>query len=98
MAEEPWQAVSVVLVKARPFIQALCRSQLPLLIHYMGSSQHAPHVLADGFRWGKPVLIDGSGNGWMWVGADMPVDTAVDILTAGALRYNGQTWALAAFR
>jgi acyl-CoA reductase-like NAD-dependent aldehyde dehydrogenase len=91
VAEEPWRAVSVVLVRARTFIESLCRSRLPVLIHYLGSSQHAPQLLAEAFRYGKPVLVDGSGNGWVWVDADVPMETACNILTAGALRYNGQT-------
>ncbi len=90
-AKAPAHAVSVVLAKAREFVDALCRSQLPLLIHYMGSSQHGAQIVANAFRAGKPVLVDGSGNGWVWVDADVPAETAVDILTTGALRYNGQT-------
>jgi acyl-CoA reductase-like NAD-dependent aldehyde dehydrogenase len=85
------QAVSVVLAKAREFVDALCRAPFPLLIHYMGSSQHGAQILADTFRAGKPALIDGSGNGWVWVDANVSAETAVDILTTGALRYNGQT-------
>jgi acyl-CoA reductase-like NAD-dependent aldehyde dehydrogenase len=90
-AKAPVQAVSIVLAKAREFVDALCRSRLPLLIHYMGSSQHGAQLVANAFRAGKPVLIDGSGNGWIWVDADTSAETAVDILTTGALRYNGQT-------
>lgn len=90
-AEAPQRAASVVLAKARPFIEALCRSHEGVLIHYMGGSSHAPHILSDAFEAGKQVCIDGSGNCWVWIGADMPVDAAVDILTHGALRYNGQT-------
>jgi acyl-CoA reductase-like NAD-dependent aldehyde dehydrogenase len=37
------------------------------------------------------VLIDGEGNAWIWVDEDTPLDYACDILTSGALRYNGQT-------
>jgi len=90
-AKAPEQAVSVVLVKAREFVDALCRSRLPLLIHYMGSSQHGAQILADTFHAGKPVLVDGSGNGWVWVDANVSIEEAVNILATGALRYNGQT-------
>lgn len=90
-ADLPAGSISVVLAGAREFINAVCCSPQPALIHYMGSSQHAPQVVADGFRWGKAVLIDGSGNGWVWVDADVDVDHAAALLTAGALRYNGQT-------
>ena len=91
VAQVPAQAVSVVLVKAREFVENLCRAQLPALIHYFGSSEHGPRIVADAAHAGKSALIDGSGNGWMWIDADVPVETAVTLLTAGALRYNGQT-------
>ncbi len=90
-AKAPKQVVSLVLAKAREFVDALCRARLPVLIHYMGSSQHGAQILANAFRAGKPVLVDGSGNGWVWVGANVSPETAADILTMGALRYNGQT-------
>lgn len=90
-AEAPAGSVSVVLARAREFIDGVCRAPQPGLIHYMGSSQHAPQLVADAFRWGKTALIDGSGNGWIWVDADVDADQAAELLTAGALRYNGQT-------
>jgi acyl-CoA reductase-like NAD-dependent aldehyde dehydrogenase len=90
-AEEPWGAVSIVLVKAREFVEALCRSRLPLLLHYMGSSQQAAQLLSQVFQSGKPAIVDGAGNAWVWIDGRVSVETACDILTAGALRYNGQT-------
>jgi lactaldehyde dehydrogenase len=84
-------AVSVVLAPAREFVDALCRSPLPCLLHYLGGSRHAPDLLARGFRAGKGVLVDGDGNGWVWVAEDADPDAAADTLTRGALRYNGQT-------
>ena len=90
-AQPPGDCVSVVLVSARTFVVALCESRESLLIHYLGSSAHAPEILSTCFQAGKQVLIDGEGNAWIWVDDDTPLDYASDILTRGALRYNGQT-------
>ena len=90
-AQPPGDYVSVALASARPFMAALCQSSEPFLIHYLGSSSHAPGILSSCFEAGKQVLIDGEGNTWVWVDADVPPDHACDILTSGALRYNGQT-------
>lgn len=89
----PWvqSLVSVVMTRARPFLQEVCAAPLPALIHYMGSSDHVPSLLADAWAGGKSVIADGTGNTWVWVGPDTPVDEAVQVLCAGALRYNGQT-------
>jgi acyl-CoA reductase-like NAD-dependent aldehyde dehydrogenase len=91
MAGPPQEAASVVLVRAREFVAAVQRSPLPCLLHYMGSSQHAPQILSESFTRGKAAIADGAGNVWLWVGEDAPVEESVDILTNGALRYSGQT-------
>jgi acyl-CoA reductase-like NAD-dependent aldehyde dehydrogenase len=80
-----------VLVSARTFVAALCESGHPILLHYLGSSAHASEILSAGFRAGKQVIIDGEGNAWVWVDGDVSPDRACDLLTSGALRYNGQT-------
>lgn len=86
------EQISVVLMGARAFLQVLCAAQcFPCLLHYLGSARYAPQLLSDAFAAGKPTLIDGEGNTWVWVGPDTPLDTAATILTQGALRYNGQT-------
>ncbi len=91
-ARPPGESVSVVLAQAPAFVQALYRAPGPCLLHYMGeSSRHAPRILAEAFENGKAAVIDGEGNAWVWVGDDVDVDAAADTLTAGALRYNGQT-------
>ena len=90
-ANPPDDFSSVVLVSARTFLAALCDSPQPLLVHYLGSSAHAPQILSACFEAGKQALIDGEGNGWVWVDEDTPLAYASDILTSGALRYNGQT-------
>lgn len=90
-AHPPGDCVSVVLVSARAFVAALCESREAFLVHYLGSSAHAPEILSACFEAGKHALIDGEGNAWIWVDGDTPLDRASDILTSGALRYNGQT-------
>ncbi|MDF2439828.1 MAG: hypothetical protein JWN98_812 [Abditibacteriota bacterium] len=83
--------ISVVMTRARSFLQQLCQAPLPALIHYMGSSDHVPSLLADAWAGGKNVIADGSGNTWVWVGPQTRLDDAVSVLCSGALRYNGQT-------
>lgn len=84
--------VSVVLVRARPFVCALQAAPGPCLIHYMGGSSHGADLLAHSFDANKAILLDGEGNVWVWVGPDAAPEAAADLLTRGAaLRYNGQT-------
>jgi len=91
IAQPPQNSVSLVMIRAKELLFALYKSPTACLIHYMGSSRHAPQILSDTFQYGKAALIDGEGNGWVWVGADACPETAAKLLIAGALRYNGQT-------
>lgn len=90
-AQPPQNAVSVVLTRAKEFTAHLNASSAPILVHYMGSSRYAPSLLAETFKHSKPVIIDGEGNVWVWVGADADPEAVAETLTRGALRYNGQT-------
>ncbi len=90
-AGPPAGAVSVVLTRAKDFLEALYRTDAPCLIHYMGSSAHAPDIMAQAFHSRKGVVIDGQGNGWVYVADDACLETAAAVLTQGAIRYNGQT-------
>ena len=90
-AQPPPRRVSVVLTRARDFVEALCASDAPCLIHYMGSSAHAPSIMAQAFESGKGAIVDGQGNGWVYVAEDVDLGWAAEVLTCGALRYNGQT-------
>lgn len=90
-AEPPHNAVSIVMTRAKELLAAFYSSPDACLIHFMGSSRHAPEIIADGFRHGKATVVDGEGNGWVWVGEDACPTTAARLLTAGAVRYNGQT-------
>jgi acyl-CoA reductase-like NAD-dependent aldehyde dehydrogenase len=91
MSKPPQDAASVVLVRAREFVDAVQRSFLPCLLHYMGSSQHAPSILSGSFQHGQAALADGAGNVWVWVGEDASLEESTAILTNGAVRYSGQT-------
>lgn len=90
-AQPPAGSVSIVMISARVFVEAICKSTRPILVHYLGSSARAPDLLSGCFVAGKQVIIDGEGNTWMWIDEDVAVERACDILTSGALRYNGQT-------
>lgn len=90
-AQPPQNAVSLVLTRAKEFTAQLNASPAPILVHYMGSSRYAPSLLAETFKHSKPVIIDGEGNAWVWVGPDADPDAVAETLTQGALRYNGQT-------
>lgn len=90
-AQPPQNSVSVVLTRAKEFTAQLNASSAPILVHYMGSSRYAPSLLAETFKHSKPVIIDGEGNVWVWVGADADPEAVAKTLTRGALRYNGQT-------
>ena len=83
--------ISIVQVSAKTFTAALYQSSFPCLLHYMGSSRHAPAIASEAFQNGKACLIDGDGNGWMWIDRDVDIEGTVCMLIESALRYNGQT-------
>jgi hypothetical protein len=62
-------AVSVVVARAREFVDALCRSPLPCLLHYMGGSRHAP-ICWTGVSRGQGRPRRRRRNGWVWVAED----------------------------
>jgi glyceraldehyde-3-phosphate dehydrogenase (NADP+) len=90
-AGPPQEAVSVVLTRGKEFTDAIYRSSSPQLLHYLGSSRYASSLLSESFTHKKPSIIDGEGNVWVWVGEDADPERVAEILTEGALRYNGQT-------
>lgn len=90
-ANPPATSVSVVMAPAKALIGAIHACNSPVLIHYLGSSRHAPALVSQGFESGQSVVTDGEGNTWLWVAPDADVSSAVEILTRGAVRYNGQT-------
>lgn len=87
----PENAASVVMAPAKGLLGALHETKAPVLIHYLGSSRHAAKLVTQGFEHSQAVIADGEGNTWVWVGQNADPAGAAELLTRGALRYNGQT-------
>lgn len=83
--------VEIVNCLASDFINASCESEEIDLIHYIGSNQYALSVFQQAFASGKVCLLDGQGNGLLYVDESFSVDEAVRIITSGATRFNGET-------
>lgn len=81
----------VVACDAGGFNDAWRKARHPVLMHFLGSSQRAADLLSQSFVAGKPCLIDGEGNGWIYVDQDQDPITAAWLVWHGAIRYNGQT-------
>lgn len=82
---------SVVACDAGAFMEAWKNASHPILMHFMGSSQRASSLLSQSFEARKPCLIDGEGNGWIYVDKDQEPVEAAKLVWHGAIRYNGQT-------
>lgn len=76
---------------AADFIDVCCASEHVDVIHYIGSNQYALPVFRQAFAAGKTCLLDGQGNGLLYLDNTFPIPEAVRIITAGATRYNGET-------
>lgn len=87
----PESSVEFVSCLAVDFLKACYKSPSVDLIHYIGSNRYVPSILIDAFNAGKASLLDGQGNGLVYVDRSFPVDKAIKIITAGAVRYNGET-------
>lgn len=87
----PKGMISVVNASAKSFLNACYQSSLVDVVHYIGSARYASTVLSDSFEHGKLALIDGDGNGMLYVDETFPLDRAVQIIVEGATRYNGET-------
>ena len=79
------------LCRSLDFLTSAYASESPLLIHYMGGSQHAPDLMAKAFGQGKHTIIDGQGNCWCYVDETADPDFAAVTLCTGSTRFNGQT-------
>jgi len=90
-SEPPESCISIVNCLAKDFLEACNESDNVDLIHYIGSNQYAMSVFTSAFSAGKTCLIDGQGNGMLYVDDSFPVDEAVRIITSGVTRYNGGT-------
>lgn len=90
-SEPPESCISVANCQANHFLEACNESEHVDLIHYIGSNQYAMPVFSSAFTAGKTCLIDGQGNGMLYVDDTFSIDEAVRIVTSGATRYNGGT-------
>ena len=88
---EPPTSVVIVNCLASEFLDASFRSERVDLMHYIGSNRHAMRVLTDAMAAGKHCLLDGQGNGLLYVDDGFPLDEAVRLITSGATRFNGLT-------
>jgi aldehyde dehydrogenase (NAD+) len=87
----PPGAVAVVNCLANDFIGACCASEHVEILHYIGSNRHATDVLQRAFTAGKVCLLDGQGNGLLYVDDSYPPEEAARIIVDGATRMNGET-------
>jgi glyceraldehyde-3-phosphate dehydrogenase (NADP+) len=87
--QESW--ITIVNCLAKDFIDACCSSRVVDLVHYIGSNQYAHSVFTQAFNAGKICLLDGQGNGLLYLDDTFSPEDAVRIITTGAVRYNGET-------
>lgn len=87
----PGARVDVINCLASDFLASCNASRNVDLIHYIGSNQYALQVFMDAFAAGKTCLLDGQGNGMLYVDDTFPLDEAVRLITSGATRFNGET-------
>jgi acyl-CoA reductase-like NAD-dependent aldehyde dehydrogenase len=83
--------VEMVNCLASTFLDACCESEHVEVIHYIGSNRHAPAVLSQTFLAGKLCLLDGQGNGLLYVDETHPFESSVRLITDAATRFNGET-------
>ena len=87
----PAGSVLVLNSLASDFLEACYASPRVQLIHYIGSNRYGADVLKDSFQSGKTCLIDGQGNGLLYVDASFPREEAIRLITTGVTRFNGET-------
>ncbi|MEW5800475.1 MAG: aldehyde dehydrogenase [bacterium] len=90
-SDPPPGSIIIANCLARDFVDACCASESVDLIHYIGSNQYAQSVFTQAFSAGKICLLDGQGNGLLYLDDTFPLADAVSIITSGATRYNGET-------
>jgi acyl-CoA reductase-like NAD-dependent aldehyde dehydrogenase len=87
----PKDSVRIVHCLASRFLDACFASEHVDLIHYIGSNEHAIPVFVKSFVAKKMCLLDGQGNGLLYVDEGFPVEAAARIITTGGTRFNGET-------
>jgi acyl-CoA reductase-like NAD-dependent aldehyde dehydrogenase len=90
-SQPPGSSVLIRNSLAREFLAAACVTDEIELIHYIGSNRHALDVFQEAFAADKVCLLDGQGNGMVYVDRSFPVEEAARLIVSGATRYNGET-------
>ena len=90
-SDPPPGTVEVVNCLAGDFIKTCCATEQVDLIHYVGSNQYALSVLTQVFSAGKVCILDGQGNGLLYVDESYPPEDAARLIAEGATRFNGET-------
>jgi len=87
----PEGRLDIVNSLASTFLEAVCASEHVEVVHYIGSNRHAASVLQQTFASGKVCLLDGQGNGMLYVDETYPFDAGVRLITDAVTRFNGET-------
>jgi len=90
-SQPPEWSVMVINSMADDFLDACFDSDKVDLIHYIGSNRYAMPVFSKAFNSGKQCLLDGNGNGFLYLDDTFPVEEGVRIITSAATRFNGET-------
>src|SRR5207249_1341626 len=90
-SSHPPAPVLIINSLAREFLDACYRSEHVDLIHYIGSNRHAMRVLSEALSAKKLCLLDGQGNGVLYVDETFPLPEALELIVSGATRFNGLT-------
>ncbi len=90
-SQPPEWSVMIINSLANDFIEACCNSENVDLIHYIGSNKYAMSVFTKTFNSGKQCLLDGNGNGFLYLDDTFPLEEGVKIITSAATRFNGET-------
>jgi acyl-CoA reductase-like NAD-dependent aldehyde dehydrogenase len=90
-SDPPEGRIDVVNCHASTFLEASCASEHVEVVHYIGSNRHASAVLSQTFAAGKLCLLDGQGNGILYVDETYPLEAAARLITDAATRFNGET-------
>lgn len=87
----PKGRIEIVNCLASDFLSACYASEHVDVIHYIGSNKHALPVFTQAFATGKTCLLDGQGNGVLYLDESFPLEMAASLITDGATRFNGET-------
>jgi len=90
-ADPPEGRLDIVNSLAGTFLEGVCASEDVEMVHYIGSNRHAAAVLHQTFAAGKLCLLDGQGNGMLYLDETYPVETATRLILDSATRFNGET-------